>query len=150
MKEAAHLIRIAVILVAGAGIFAIARQSIVPAGFGQYGHYRSGALLENRVKSTAYAGRAACQLCHEETYNVLKTSRHALIGCEACHGPQFRHSEDPTAQKPVLPDTHTLCARCHEKTVARPRFIPQLVAREHSGGEPCKSCHQPHSPKIGG
>jgi cytochrome c553 len=150
MKEAAHLIRVAVILIAGVGVFAVARQSIVPTGFGQYGHFRAAALSDNRSKPQVYAGRATCALCHEEVANVLKASRHAAIGCEACHGPQFRHSDDPSAQKPVLPDTLTLCARCHEKNLARPKFVPQVDVREHSGGEPCKACHQPHSPKVGG
>jgi hypothetical protein len=150
MKEAAHLIRLAVILIAGVGVFAIARQSIVPAGFGQYGHYRAGALGEIRAKPLTYAGRAACVLCHEDVSNVLKTSRHASIGCEACHGPQFRHSEDSAAQKPELPDTRALCAGCHEKIAARPDFVPQVVTVEHAGTEACKTCHQPHSPKVGG
>jgi hypothetical protein len=89
-------------------------------------------------------------MCHEEAATTLKASRHATIGCEACHGPQFRHSEDPTAEKPALPDTLALCARCHEKMVARPQSFPQVVAGEHSDGQACKTCHQPHSPKIGG
>jgi hypothetical protein len=150
MKEAAHLIRLAVLLTAGLGVFAIARQSIVPAGFGQYGHYRAGALAENRKKPLVYAGREACQTCHEDVAGVLKTSRHADIGCEACHGPQFRHADNMEAQKPALPDTAVLCSGCHEKNAARPTFLPQVVAAEHSGGEPCKSCHKAHSPKFGG
>jgi hypothetical protein len=150
MKEAAHLIRLAVVLVAGVGLFAVARQSIVPAGFGQYGHFRPGALAEIRSKPITYAGRATCESCHDDVAKVLTASRHHTVGCEACHGPQSRHSEDPSLQKPVLPDTRVLCARCHEKNAARPKFLPQVAAQEHSGGEPCKSCHQPHSPKVGG
>jgi hypothetical protein len=28
--------------------------------------------------------------------------------------------------------------------------MPQVVSKEHAGDEPCKSCHQPHAPKVGG
>ena len=150
MKEAAHLIRLAVILFAGVAVFAVARQAIVPAGFGQYGHYRPGALADAQARPMVYAGRAACADCHDEAVQTLTKSKHARIGCEACHGPQFAHTQDPTAKKPVLPDTTVLCAKCHEKVLARPKSMPQVVTKEHSGGEPCKTCHQPHSPKVGG
>jgi hypothetical protein len=152
MKEAAHLLRLAAILLAGVILFAIARQTIVPAGFGQYGHYRAGALAEIRARPVTYAGRQACWTCHDEVLQVLTKSKHAKIGCEACHGPQARHADadDPSALKPVRPNTATLCAKCHEQILARPKSIPQVVTAEHSGGEPCKSCHQPHSPSMGG
>jgi hypothetical protein len=150
MKEAAHLIRLAVVLVAAVGLFAVARQSIVPAGFGKYGHFRAGALQDNQTKALAYAGREACGVCHADTATSLQGSRHAAIGCESCHGPQFRHSEEPSAHKVALPNAQSLCARCHEANAGRPKFLPQVVALEHSGGEACTGCHQPHSPKAGG
>ena len=149
MKDAAHLVRLGLILLAGLGLFAIARQSVVPADFGQYGHFRPGALSDVRSKAPVYGGRAACEPCHQEVVDVLTASRHAHIGCEACHGPQYAHTEDPVAHKPVLPDTLVLCARCHDKNSARPRVVPQVMVDEHSGGAPCKTCHQPHSPKPG-
>jgi hypothetical protein len=52
--------------------------------------------------------------------------------------------------KPALPDSAALCAKCHERVSARPKSLPQVVSNEHSGGEPCKGCHQPHSPKLEG
>ena len=150
MKEAAHLVRLAVILIAGVVVFAFARQAIVPAGFGELGHYRPGALADARATPLTYAGRDACAACHDEALLKLKASKHGGISCEACHGPQMQHTQDPSAHKPVLPDTTQLCARCHEAVAARPKWMPQVVSKEHSGGEPCKSCHQPHSPKVGG
>lgn len=149
MKEAVHLVRLAVILAAGAGVFVFVRQSIIPKGFGQYGHFRPGALEDNRSKPLVHAGRAACADCHDEAVTTLKKSRHGAIGCEACHGPQFAHTQD-ASQKPVLPDTRVLCARCHEKNSARPAFLPQVVVKEHAGDSACKDCHKPHSPKMGG
>jgi hypothetical protein len=150
MKEAAHLIRLLGLLLAGAVLFAVVRQQVVPAGFGKYGHFRAGALDDVRARPIVHAGRAACVVCHEDQAKVLTRSRHARIGCESCHGPAARHADDPTASKPALPDTGVLCARCHEANSARPKFVPQVISKEHAGGEACKTCHQPHSPKLGG
>jgi hypothetical protein len=49
---------------------------------------------------------------------------------------------------PQLPDTAVLCARCHQANTGKPNGFPQVEAAEHSGGQPCKLCHQPHSPLL--
>jgi hypothetical protein len=149
MKDAAHLVRMAALFAGALLVFLVVRQSVVPATFGQYGHFRGAALEEIRSRPVTFAGRSTCEMCHEDQLKVLKTSRHAAVACEACHGPQAKHAEDPSSIKPVLPDTRTLCARCHESNAAKPRTFPQVVTKEHSGGEACKTCHVPHSPKIG-
>ena len=46
-RDSGHLIRPAVVLLAGLGIFTVIRSAVVPKGFGQYGHYRPGALADN-------------------------------------------------------------------------------------------------------
>ncbi|MFN0165433.1 MAG: cytochrome C [Bryobacteraceae bacterium] len=148
-KDALHLIRLAVVLVIAFAAFFVLRSALVPKTFGQYGHYRGAALAEVRANTASYAGHAACEPCHEEIVTNKKVGRHAGVACEACHGPLAKHADDPSA-KPQLPDTAVLCARCHEANSARPRRFPQVVLEEHSGGEPCGSCHQPHQPKIGG
>ena len=150
MKEAAHLIRLLGLLVLGVVGFIVVRQQVVPAGFGKYGHFRAGALDDVRSRPIVYAGRDVCVACHEDQAKALVSSRHARIGCESCHGPAARHAQDPTAAKPALPDTGILCGHCHELSSARPKFVPQVVSKEHAGGEACKGCHQPHSPKVGG
>lgn len=150
MKEAAHLIRAAAVLAAGLVLFVLLRTQLVPSGFGQYGHYRAGALAENRPQEIQYAGRAACAACHDDVVQILKDSRHSTIGCESCHGAQARHAADPSTASVALPDSQKLCSRCHDLHSARPKKFPQVVAQEHSGGEACNSCHQPHTPRIGG
>lgn len=147
MREAAHLIRLAGLFLAGIVLFLVVRQEVVPAGFGKYGHFRAGALDDVRAHRLVYAGRSACLACHDDISNVLQTGKHAGVGCEACHGAQAKHADDPSATKPELPDTRRLCARCHEANSAKPGRFPQVKAEEHSGGESCKSCHQPHKPK---
>ena len=43
-RDSGHLIRPALVLLAGVGIFLIIRAAVVPKDFGKYGHYRAGAL----------------------------------------------------------------------------------------------------------
>lgn len=149
MKEAVHLIRLAALLAAGIALFLIARHLIVPADFGKFGHFRPGALDDVRSRPVSYAGHTTCDGCHDEKRAALTRGKHAKVGCEACHGPQARHADDPDKSKPVLPDTRLLCPTCHEANSAKPKTFPQVVAKEHSGGEACNSCHHPHSPKYG-
>lgn len=150
MREAAHLLRLLALLLAGAALFALVRQQLVPDGFGKYGHYRAGALDDARSRPIVHGGRETCLTCHDDEAKVLLAGKHGPVGCESCHGAAARHAEDPGASKPALPDTATLCARCHEQNAARPKTFPQVESKEHSGGEACKSCHEPHGPKVGG
>jgi len=149
MKESGHLIRLAILFAAGLAVFLLIRQALVPPGFGKYGHFRAGALDDVRAHPIRFAGRAACEMCHEDKLKELKSGKHAGVGCEACHGAQAVHADDPMKSKPVLPDTTSLCPRCHAANSAKPKWFPQVVVRDHAGTEPCKSCHQPHNPKIG-
>lgn len=149
MKEAVHLVRLAALFAVGIGLFLFARHLLVPPGFGKYGHFRPGALDDIRSRPVAYAGRTSCEACHDGEHSTLTKGKHAGIGCEACHGPLSLHANDPDKLKPVLPDTRVLCVVCHEANSAKPKSFPQVVSKDHSGGEACKSCHQPHSPKYG-
>ena len=147
-KDTEHLLRlIAVMLIALVG-FLVVRAAVIPKSFGQYGHFRGAALTEMAARPIAYAGRDACESCHADVADVKRTSRHAKLACETCHGPQEKHAEDPTSGKPARPDVAVLCARCHEANSAKPKFLPQVNTAEHSGGVVCDTCHQPHHPKI--
>ncbi len=95
----------------------------------------------------SFAGRAACEECHEEVVEARKGSKHAQVNCEACHGALAAHAEDPASVKPQLPDVKTLCRTCHEKLVGRPAAFPQVDVKDHAGDEPCSSCHRPHHPE---
>jgi hypothetical protein len=147
LREAGHLVRLAIVILAALGIFLLLRGAVVPEEFGKYGHYRPGALDDNRNRPLFYAGQEACLGCHEDVETARKGGKHQGIKCEACHGPQGRHAEDPYSARPQLPDASALCVRCHESDSAKPRGFPQVVSKEHSMGEACKSCHQPHQPK---
>ncbi len=141
-----HLVRVATLFVAGVLVFLGLQALLVPRGFGAYGHYRAGALDDNRARSLSYAGRAACLDCHADVWETLQKGRHGEVRCEACHGPLAKHAEDPSTGKAVKPDPKVLCVRCHQESVARPAKFPQIDAASHSGGEACTSCHKAHDP----
>ena len=145
-KDAEHLVRLVVVCAAVLVVFLLVRAHFIPKSFGEYGHYRGDALAELSSKPIFYAGHQACEDCHADVLEVKKAGKHAGVNCEACHGPLAKHAEDPASVVPQLPDTAVLCARCHEANIAKPKTFPQVVSKEHSGGEVCKSCHVPHSP----
>ena len=148
MRNAAHLIRPAVVLIAALGVFLVIRSAVVPKAFGQYGHYRPGALEMIRQKPISFAGQDTCVLCHDEEAKTRAAGKHAHVACESCHGPLAEHADDPGSHVPQLPDVANLCRRCHEKDPAKPQGFPQVATAEHSGGMLCNSCHQPHNPHL--
>jgi cytochrome c554/c'-like protein len=147
-RDAGHLIRPAAVLLAGLALFVVVRSAVIPKAFGQYGHYRPAALASIRQRQPAFAGQATCVLCHEDEAKARAAGKHAHVACEACHGPQAKHADDPVSVKPTLPEVAALCRRCHEKDAAKPKTFPQVVTAEHSGGVACNTCHQPHSPQL--
>ena len=148
LRDYAHLLRPALVLLAALGVFLVIRSAIVPKAFGQYGHYRPGALDLVRQHPVAFAGQDTCVLCHDDEAKTRANGRHAHVACEACHGPLAQHAADPVAHPPKLPEVANLCRRCHERDAAKPKNFPQVATAEHSGGMACNNCHQPHNPHL--
>ena len=150
LRDWIHLVRPTLVLVGGLFLFLAIRSAVIPKDFGQYGHYRPGALEMIRQRPISYAGQDTCVLCHDEQAKVRAEGRHAHVACEACHGPLAAHANanDPAANKPKLPEVADLCRRCHEKDAAKPKKFPQVVTAEHSQGAPCDACHKPHNPHL--
>ncbi len=147
-RNSGHLVRPAIVLLAGVAVFIAVRGAVIPKDFGALGHYRPGALQAARAHPIAYAGQGACVACHDDEAAARNAGKHAHVACEACHGPQAQHAADPMAVKPALPDTKDLCRRCHERDAAKPKGFPQVPTAEHSGGAACNSCHRPHNPHL--
>lgn len=145
-KDKEHLVRVAGLFVVGIVLFVIARAILVPKTFGQYGHYRGGALADVRARPVVYAGRAACVECHTDEGDRLKGGKHKGIGCETCHGALAKHAADPSSLKPAKPDPKTLCLTCHQTNVAKPAKFPQVDVKTHMDGGPCLTCHDQHAP----
>ena len=147
-KDSGHLFRFAGLFVIAFLVFWAIRGYVIPRTFGQYGHYRAAAIDEIAQHPLHYAGHEACETCHTDQAAAKSAGKHAHVNCEACHGPQQKHADDPGSVTPAKIDTATLCVRCHAASAARPKNFPQVNAAEHSSGLPCETCHQPHSPVI--
>lgn len=147
-RDKEHLVRMAGLFVGGLVVFLVLRGVLVPADFGELGHYRAGALTENSSVPPSFAGRELCESCHDEVAESRLASGHAAIACEACHGALAGHAEDPGEVMPELPHANRLCLSCHESGVAKPRWFPQVEPEEHAGGEACLECHAPHHPEV--
>jgi hypothetical protein len=141
-----HLMRVLLLFAAGLIAFLGLKALLVPKDFGLHGHYRAGALADNRAHRVSYAGRAACADCHTDEPAALAKGKHARVGCESCHGALAVHAEDPEARKPALPEVPGLCLRCHGKTSGRPASFPQIDPADHAGEGRCTECHSPHDP----
>jgi hypothetical protein len=148
LKDRDYLVRMAGLFALGVIVFLVFRAVMVPEGFGRYGHYRPGALDDVRARPLHYAGHAACEGCHADVVAARQGSKHARIGCEACHGPLLAHVAAGGEQKPALPDSRALCPRCHTKSPWKPTGFPQVVVAEHSPDGSCLACHKPHAPKM--
>jgi uncharacterized CHY-type Zn-finger protein len=147
-SDYAHVLRMAAIFAAGILLFLIVRALLVPEDFGVYGHYRAGALADNRAHPLVFAGRGACAECHDDIVAARKGGRHERVGCEACHGALGAHAFGQTDAKPARPDPRALCISCHDAKVGKPAGFPQVRVNEHAEEGPCTACHQPHNPAI--
>jgi hypothetical protein len=149
-RHGGHLIRVAGLFLAGGLTFLVLKALLAPEGFGVHGHYRAGAIEENRVRPVAFAGRAACVECHSDVPEARTGGRHAAVRCEACHGPLAGHAGDPAESGAARPDGTALCARCHAANVARSARFPQVEVKDHAGDEACTTCHAAHDPRAPG
>ncbi|MDA8168684.1 MAG: cytochrome c3 family protein [Nitrospiraceae bacterium] len=146
-----------VVLAILAAIF-IARTIIVPPKFGiwesgyMYGwHNKANEQFWLNYKAK-YKGRDYCNGCHPDKYSAIMNSPHAIIQCEDCHGPAIDHPDNPP--KLAIDKSRALCLRCHVKlpypTSHRNDLPGFLNPDEHNPGIECVSCHNPHSPVLGG
>lgn len=150
LRDMGHLFRMGGLLLAGVAAFFFVRALAVPDDFGEYGHFRAGALDDNASLPIRYAGRAACEECHADVVEARAGSRHGLIHCESCHGPAADHAADPSSGTPPLPDTRESCLNCHAASAPRPARHPQIVPSEHGEEGPCTVCHDHHHPDMEG
>jgi len=145
-KDSAHLLPLVAVFVLGAVAFVALRAAVIPKSFGRYGPFRGDAIQDITRQPLAYAGHEVCEGCHPDVLELKSKGVHAHINCESCHGPLAKHADDPASVVPVKPDVATLCVRCHSENIAKPSSFPQVDAKEHTQGQLCNTCHQPHSP----
>ncbi len=148
-KDSSHLIRLALLFAAGGLAFLLFRALLVPADFGELGHFRTGALTDMASRPLHFAGRQACAECHADQAKKKAAGKHVRLGCESCHGALAAHAADPKVAKAEKPDAVPLCVRCHTANQAKPAKFPQVVPASHNEGAACNDCHDPHSPGMG-
>jgi predicted CXXCH cytochrome family protein len=122
--------------------FALLPRTLVDAGVNQ-----AAAVQREMVEPVAFAGTAVCQDCHDDVAGRRRGGFHKNVGCETCHGPAVRHTEDPGATKPTLARDRKLCVVCHAYDASRPTGFPQINPVAHNPLRACVTCHNPHDPK---
>lgn len=140
--------RLVVVFAVGIAALIAVRQKVVPATFGQTGHYRAAALQEIAARPIKYAGRDACAECHSDEFETHSRARHQTVSCETCHGPAAAHVADPGVAAPLMPRERNFCPRCHGYDSSRPTGFPQIDQVTHNPPEACVNCHLPHAPET--
>ena len=152
-----HTYPILAILAVGLVAALVLRASLVPAGFGERGHYRSDAPLHIRAAEVRHGGEESCAACmdekHQRAVRLHDKDAHAPVPCESCHGPGLAHAADPEKNPVRLPRGRGDCLSCHQLLAARPGWFPQVDWREHyrfvgvkDESVECIACHDPHEP----
>ena len=116
--------------------------------FYEYGHYRGKSVTEIAAQEPVYQTARYCESCHGERHAQWSANSHKTVNCETCHGAALGHPEK--GKLPIPTDTRKLCTLCHEKMAERPRTQPQIDLAQHSFGQQCVVCHNPHAPKLAG
>jgi hypothetical protein len=128
-------------------LFLLARHFLVPATFGQYGHYRAASLNDNSMPEIHYSGQQACFECHQDIEDLKAKDVHSDIHCEICHGPGQKHVISADAADIVKPSGREFCGSCHAQNAAKPKnAIVQIDLNKHNVDKNCIECHNPHQP----
>jgi hypothetical protein len=142
-----QIIRLFVVFAIFISLVIIIRRFVIPPSLKETGFHRKSATEREINKEIKYAGAIVCKECHEDIYNKKKDGYHKNLACETCHEAAFKHTENPTEVKPVIPRERKACPLCHEYNPSRPTGFPQINIITHNPLKACASCHNPHDPK---
>jgi len=141
-----QLVRLAAVFGVAGGTFVAARYVLIPATFGDEGHYRAAAVSTVIARPVKYAGRTECADCHEDVVKTGKLGNHRGVSCEVCHGPAAMHAESGGDSTTRVIQPRKLCPVCHAYDPSRPTGFPQIDPVEHNALKACTKCHNPHAP----
>lgn len=141
-----HIVRLIVLMVAFGAAALAAKSYFTVDSFYEFGHYRGKSVPEIAAQEPAYQTPRYCQPCHAERVALWSAHEHKTVICEVCHGAAQGHPAN--GKLPIPKDTVKLCSLCHEAMPGRPRAQPQVDVAQHSGGQQCIVCHNPHAPRI--
>jgi hypothetical protein len=144
MRLPPQILRLVILTLVIVGTYLAARTLLTPQTFGEYGWYRGAALEEIAASHTpAFAGKKECERCHPAVAQKLAKFEHKNLSCEACHGANNDHAQNHDVVPMKVAGSY--CLRCHEANPTRPKWIKQIVVKDHYG-EKCAECHLPHQP----
>jgi hypothetical protein len=130
-------------------IMLVLKYFLTPDSWREYGAYRGKALTEISGKEAKYVEMETCAECHDTIAGLKTQGLHVSVQCEICHGPGYKHADDPDNNDLEIPRERQFCLRCHTKNMASPQdIIKQIDAVEHNEGEECITCHNPHQPWL--
>jgi len=140
-------------------VFGFASKLIfAPATFGDLGHYRAKAILEEANLEPRLMTNESCLTCHQHEKRKHLKGTHKTVSCEFCHGAYFDHILDDkkigTLDVKKGEEIRVLCLRCHNKEIqARPTdkiktvALPQhLEEKRVRTTHTCDQCHYVHAP----
>jgi len=146
-----HIVNLLILLGCLALVAVAAKKYLTDPSFYKYGDFRADAVTELASAAPLYTGAEECISCHENRQADWSLGNHQVVECEVCHGTDREHPGGNGVHIPA--DSIKLCTTCHEKMPARPDHHPQIVVAEHPFPHtepiPCRTCHNPHSPRIG-
>ena len=141
-----HIVRLLSLLGAIVLVALIAPQFLTVDSFYRFGHYRANSVPEIAAQEPVLQTANYCKGCHAARHAQWSASNHKTVTCEICHGAAQGHPQN--GKLPIPKDAAKLCTLCHEAMTGRPKTQPQIQVTQHSGGQQCTVCHNPHSPKI--
>ena len=142
-----QLTRLAIAFAVFISLFLVMRHFLVPATFGQYGHYRGASLEDNAKPEIHYSGQQACIECHQDIQDLKVQGPHNGVHCEICHGPGQKHVLSGEAKDILKPSGREFCGSCHAKNAAIHKgAIKQVDMNKNNVGKNCTECHNPHQP----
>ena len=148
MRVPEQVHRLAAVFAVAVVALIAARTLLVPATFGEYGHYRAAAVDSIAVRAVRFAGRQECEDCHDDIAAERVAGHHRTLTCEVCHHPGQAHVEDPMNVLPEPPDEgRAFCPVCHAYNPSRPTGFPQIDPASHNPRKPCVQCHDAHAPE---
>ena len=141
-----HIFRLISLILGFLLVAVIAKPFLTAESFYRFGHYRADSVPQIAAQEPVYQTPRYCQSCHSARHAQWSAGSHKSVTCEICHGAAQGHPQN--GKLPIPKDAVKLCTLCHEAMPGRPRTQPQIQVAQHSSGQQCTVCHNPHSPKI--
>lgn len=136
----AHLVRLAVLLILGGGVFATVRTFMIPPTWNSTEWYREGALEDLKEQPLMFGGNESCISCHKDdrenahirATKEIRSGMHVNLSCESCHGPAGLHVRDgKKIAEAKIEYSGLLCLNCHNNLISTPASFPtQILAKE--------------------